>query len=167
MSESASVDFSIVIERVKKLVSKLANVPETCVKVSRVEFSSDATIMQVMADSRCFRVNISPDGSIRYVEEIVDIDNTRFCIDKKSAIVIVSRRFPLYSVEDVIEKSDGFIVKLVSRDGTRRITVFVSCDGSVRKISDKASVDKIVRYIASFKSLIDKRLLTRIQQLRH
>ncbi len=167
MTDSTSVNFSIVVERVKKLVSKLANVPETCVRISKVEFAPDSTVMQVMADGRYFRVNVGPDGGIRYVEEIIDVNSTRFCIDKKSAMVIVSRRFPLYSIEDVVEKDNGFIVRLVSRDGTRKLTLFVSCDGSVKKISGGIDISKIIRGVAMFKKIIDRRLLRRIQQLRH
>ncbi len=156
-------DIALVMERVRKLISKIVNVPENLVNIRRVEFNNDSLLFHVSVDGRTFKAEVSPTGEVKYIEEIVTEDSTRFCIDKRSAIVIVSRRFPTCSIRNVQCRPDGYLIELEDTYRHRKFSVFVSCDGSVKKISQR----DIMLSIDFVKEFIGRKLLQRIQQLRH
>ncbi len=120
-----------IIARAKRVISNVMNIDERGIKFLRVEFDRSDLILYFTYSYRTFKVIASPSGEIKSIEEIVNIEvqSNAFCIDKKSAIVMITRRYPEWRIIDIEQSRDGYVFKLQA-NGKLRI-VRVLCDGRI------------------------------------
>ncbi len=145
MSENIQPILQSVRNRARKVISSVMNIDEKSLRFLRVEFENGEIVMYFSSGFRTFKVIANLDGEIKSVEEVINIesnDSVTFCIDKRSAIVIVARRFPEWRIIDVWQVKDGYRFK-VQANGKMRI-VKVGCDG---KVIIESGVYKVVKGI--------------------
>ncbi|NPB00627.1 MAG: hypothetical protein GXO10_04560 [Crenarchaeota archaeon] len=145
MSENLQNILHSVRNRARRVISSVMNIDEKSLKFLRVEFHNDEIIMYFSSGLRTFKVIANLEGEIKSVEEVVNIepsDSATFCIDKRSATIIVARRFPEWRIVDVWQVRDGYKFK-IQANGKARI-VKVSCDG---RVIVESGVYKIVKSI--------------------
>ncbi|NPA23383.1 MAG: hypothetical protein GXO23_03705 [Crenarchaeota archaeon] len=148
MSENIQPILQSVKNRARKVISSVMNVDEKSLKFLSVEFSNGEIVMYFSSGLRTFKVIANLEGEIKSVEEVVNIEqsgSSTFCIDKRSAIIIVARRFPEWRIVDIWQVKDGYRFR-IQADGKTRI-IKVGCDGKVIVESGMYKVIKGIRKV--------------------
>ncbi|NPA69674.1 MAG: hypothetical protein GXO26_02620 [Crenarchaeota archaeon] len=145
MSENLQSILQSVRNRARRVISSVMNIDEKSLRFLRVEFENGEIVMYFSSGLRTFKVIANLEGEIKSIEEVVNIepsDSATFCIDKRSATIIVARRFPEWKIVDVWQVRDGYKFKLQANGKVRIIKV--GCDG---KVTVESGVYKVVRSI--------------------
>ncbi len=131
-----------IIVRAKRVISSVMNIDERGIRFIRVEFNHNDLILYFSYNYRNFKVIAGMNGEIKSIEEIVSIEHIQnaFCIDRKAATIIISRKYPEWRIIDVENSRDGYIFKLQSDNKVKIVKVM--CDG---RVIQNYSIYKIIR----------------------